>query len=250
MIEATITTSWSVRCVPVEYLLTMIASVSGAVSDTTARTASRVRDRRALDLGGAFGERAYGGVQRRGAEQEVEGRPTALQIARLVVVRRRAARAHPYIASVTKSAMTAGEQEVERRVLLAAADGEPDRAGDEHQVHQRVADGHELLHGREGRVVRVRRDQEDPRQHADADADDQRVDGAVAVAARAAMTDQQQDAEEQTRVDRQVEDVADRRVRQLRAEEPIVVVRDDVAGHEERLGPARSATTAACTRRG
>ncbi len=46
MIDATITTIWSVRCVPVEYRLTMIASVSGAVSETTARTVSRVRDRR------------------------------------------------------------------------------------------------------------------------------------------------------------------------------------------------------------
>ena len=40
------TTSWSVRCVPVEYRLTMIASVSGAVSETTARATSRVRDSR------------------------------------------------------------------------------------------------------------------------------------------------------------------------------------------------------------
>ena len=47
-IDATITTSWSVRWVPVEYLLTMIASVSGAVSDTTASTARRVLDRRVL----------------------------------------------------------------------------------------------------------------------------------------------------------------------------------------------------------
>ena len=73
---------------------------------------------------------------------------------------------------------------------------------------------------------------------ADADGDDQRVDHAVPVAAGTAPPDEQQDAGDQARIHRQVEDVADRRERQLRAEEPLVVVGDDVAGDEERLPSA------------
>ena len=191
--EATMTTIWSVRCVPVEYRLTMIASVSGAVSDTTAKDDESGSRQSGLHLGRAFGERANAGVQRRGADQEVERGPSALQVARLVVVA--AVESEPPVYRVgDEQRDDAREQQEERHVLLASPDREPDRAGDEHQVHQRIAHRHELLRGREGRVVGVRRDQEDPRQHAHADADDQRVDGSVAVAARVAMSDQQQDA--------------------------------------------------------
>ena len=84
-------------------------------------------------------------------------------------------------------------------------------------------------------VVRDRAHQEDPRDDADADRDDQRVDEAFPVAARAAPADEQQDAGDQAGIDRQVRDVADRGERQLAAEELVVVVGDDVAGDEERL---------------
>ena len=116
-IEAMMTTSWSVRCVPVEYRLTMIASVRGAVSDTTARATSRVARQAGLHLGRSFGELAHAGVQRRGAEQEIERGPAALQVARLVVVA--AVESEPPVDRVgDEQRDDAGEQEVERLVLL------------------------------------------------------------------------------------------------------------------------------------
>ncbi|MDP9298917.1 MAG: hypothetical protein M3O98_09670, partial [Actinomycetota bacterium] len=84
-------------------------------------------------------------------------------------------------------------------------------------------------------VVPVGRDQEHPREGADADRDDERVDQARPVAPRVLPADDQEQSQHEAGIDRQVEDVADRRVRQLGVEEAIVVVGDDVADDEQQL---------------
>ena len=105
----------------------------------------------------------------------------------------------------------------------------------QHEVHERVAHADELLQRRRRRVVRDRTHEERPRDDAETDRDDQRVDEAFPVATRAAPPDEQQDAGDEAGVHREVEDVTDRRERQRGAEELLVVVGDDVAGDEERL---------------
>ena len=108
-------------------------------------------------------------------------------------------------------------------------DREPDRGGEQQHVAQRVGHRHALGEVGHAAQVDVRRDQEDPRQEADAERQDERVDQAGAVGDRVSAPDEQHEARHQRRVHGQVERVAGRRERHVRA------VRVDVAQEEQEL---------------
>src|SRR5262249_1697103 len=129
----------------------------------------------------------------------------------------------------------AGGQEVEGGLALAASDGEAHGDRKEQHIHQRIGDRDQLDRYRERVVVGVGGHQEGPGEEPDDDRDDQRVDQAVTVATGVAAMDEYQDPRDQTGVDAEVEDVPDRRERDVGVEELRVVVGDDVARDEERL---------------
>ena len=172
-------------------------------------------------------ERPHRGVKRRGAPQEVVRDPAHVQ-QDLVVVR--ALEQHVVVDGVRDEQThdARGEQE-ERRLAAAGVDREPDRRGEQQHVAQRVGHRHTLGEVGHAAEVDVRRDQEDPRQQADAERQDQRVDQAGAVGDRVSAPDEQHEAGHQRRVHRQVERVAGRRERHIRA------VRVDVAQEEQEL---------------
>ena len=81
----------------------------------------------------------------------------------------------------------------------------------------------------------VRRDQEHPREQAEPDRQDQRVDQRRAVGARIAPSDEKHEPRHQDRIDRQVQRVADRRKPDVGAEQLRIAVRVEVAAEEEEL---------------
>jgi hypothetical protein len=186
-------------------------------------------------------------VQRRGAPQDVERGPARFQDPCLPVD---VALDRDVAVDEVRDEQRDGRpgHEVEGRGSPAAADREADDHRQQDQVHDGVAHRRELLEQTGARVAGKRRQEEDPRDGTDADRDDQRVDHAVPVTARVAQPDQPQDARDETWIDREVEDVADRRERQDRAEESLVVVRDDVAGHEEGLAQCEQVPGEPCLR--
>ena len=188
---------------------------------------SRVRRR------GLVREVPHRGVQR-GRTPQIEHAPSRLEVPGLVVD-------GPCDGDVRVDGV--GEEqgkggrahEVQRGSALARAHRQPDDGGQQDEVHERVGHPDELLQEGRGGVMGHRRHQEHPLHRADADRHDERVDDAVPVPARVALADQQEQAAHQARVDQEVGHVADRRVREIGAEEVVVVVRDDVPDDEERL---------------
>ena len=185
-------------------------------------------------VGHALGERAHRRMQRRHAPHHVEGDPADLQCAAAGHVRR--VQQRPPVDRVRhEQGQDRGDHEPERGGAPPDAHGKTDPGRDQQQIHRRIRHRGELLKQVGLIVVPVGSDQEHPREGADADRDDQRVDQPRPVAARVLPADDQEQAEHEAGVDRQVEDVADRRVGQRGVEEALVVVGDDVADDEQLL---------------
>ena len=119
--------------------------------------------------------------------------------------------------------------------LRATSYGEANGDRYENEVHERVRHGYEFLGKRQSRVDDIGRYQEYPREAADPNSDNQRVDQACSVTAGIAVADQENDPGDQERIDRQIEEVTDRRERRIGAKESGIVVGEQVAGHEEEL---------------
>ena len=83
--------------------------------------------------------------------------------------------------------------------------------------------------------MRVGSHEVDPGDEPDPDRDDEGVDQASPVATGRTAADQEQDSADEAWVDAQVQGVGDGGERKRAAEEPLVVVCDDVPGHEEQL---------------
>ena len=81
----------------------------------------------------------------------------------------------------------------------------------------------------------VRRNQEDPREQADPDRQDQRVDQCGSIGLRVAPPDEHEQAGHEHGIDRQVETVAGGREADVRPEQQPIAVRVDVAAEEEEL---------------
>ena len=172
-------------------------------------------------------ERAHRRVKRGRSPQEVVGDPADVQDDLVVVG---ALEQHVVVDRVGyEQADDARREQVERRLAAAGVDREADRCGEQQHVAQRV--GHRDALGEVGHAaqVDVRRDQEDPRQEADAQRQDQRVDQARAIRDRVTPPDEQHKTGHQRRVHGQVERVAGRRERHVRA------VGVDVAEEEQEL---------------
>ncbi len=137
----------------------------------------------------------------------------------------------------------APREEVERRRALAGVDREPDRGRKQKHVAERVGDRDALREPREPGEVDVGRDQEGPREQADADRQDQGVDQRGRIPARITPLDQHEQPGHEDRVDEQVERVSRRRERGVR-----VAVRVDVAAEEEELADREEQPRRSCPR--
>ena len=105
----------------------------------------------------------------------------------------------------------AGRKEVEGRRSLARVDRETDGRREEEDVAERIGGGDDLLGHREAGEMNVRGDEKNPREEADSDRENQRVDHAGAVALWVAPPDQEEQPGYECRVDRQIERVPERR---------------------------------------
>ena len=94
----------------------------------------------------------------------------------------------------------------------------------------------------------VRSDEEDPGEQRDANGEDQRVDHAGAVALRVAPSHEHEQPRHESRVDGQIDGVAERRELHLDAEELRVAVGVEVAGEEEELPEDDEQPCGACLR--
>ena len=208
-----------------------VASTTGAMSDATVSRVSR-SERQARDaIGRRLLELAHRGVQGRGAPQQVEADPADVEDDLAVVG---AVQGHDAVGEVgDEQRHDRRGQQVEGRQALARVDREADGRGQEQDVAQRVGDRDELARHRHRLVVQVRRDQRDPREQRESQGHDQRVDDARAIALRVAPADEHQQAGHQRRVDGDVGAVAQRRERDVGAEEPRVAVGVEVAEPEQ-----------------
>ena len=191
-----------------------------------------MRCRRSGAYSPGLGQRSHRGVQGGGAPQQVEELPSEVQPAPRPVVR-----AGDQDVGVLRVGQQqrhhAADQQVEGGRSVASADGEADDHPAQQQVAQRIGDRRRLLQQVQLGIGRVRRHQEDPRQHTDADRDDEGVDQRGAVAAGVPAAHQDDQSGDQHGIDGEVHRVADGRERRLGVEDALVVVRDDVAGHEQ-----------------
>ncbi len=182
----------------------------------------------------AFRQPPHRSVERGRAPQQVERRPSRLEVAGLVV--HLAGDRDVAVAEVGhEQRHGGGGHQVERTVPAAGADRQSDDDGQQDEVHERVRHADQPVDDPRGRVGGDRAHQVDPRDRPDADRDDQGVDETLAVPAGTAAADDQQDAEDEARVDGEVQHVADRGVRELGVEEALVVVGDHVARDEQGL---------------
>ena len=188
----------------------------------------------ALDVGSLVREGPHRRMQGGRAPQQVEDAPSRLEVPGLVV--HGPGDGDVRVDGVGEEQGKGGRtHQVHRGSAPARAHREADDGGQQDEVHERVGHPHELLDQGRGGVMGHRRHQEHPLNRADPDRHDERVDDAVPVPARVAPADQQEQAPYEARVDQQVGDVADRRIREVGAEEVVVVVGDDVPDDEERL---------------
>ncbi len=196
-----------------------------------------------LLVGRALGEVALRLVQRGRAPEEVEDAPPGLQIAGLVV--HQALDGDVAVDEVGDEQRERGRREqVEGQAAATGPDDQADDDREQDEVHERVAHAHELLREGRGGVLGRGGHEEDPRDDADADGDDERVDHALAVPAGVPAPDEHEDPGDQARVDGQVQDVADRGERELGPEQLVVVVGDHVARRRRTPVRARTGTTA------
>ncbi len=128
-----------------------------------------------------------------------------------------------------------GEQEQEGRLAAVAAGGYPRHDPEHEDVHDRIRHRRRAAQQRQARVVDIGGHQIDPDQRRERERDDHRVHVRRAVSVLVAVVDEQHHPRDQERVEGEVEGVRDRRERQRAADEPFVVVRDHVAGHEQGL---------------
>ena len=197
----------------------------GQQGEAQRRQARDAVGRRLLEL-------AHRGVQRRGAPQQVEADPADVEDDLAVIG---AVQGHDAVGEVGDQQRDDRRgQQVEGRQALARVDGQADGGGQQEDVAQRIGDRHQLARHRHRLVVQVGRDERDPRQQRQAQRHDQRVDDARAIALRVAPADEHQQARHQRRVDGHVGAVAQRRERDVGAEQPRVAVGVEVAEPEQR----------------
>ena len=122
-------------------------------------------------------------------------------------------------------------EEVEGSLTLSRTHGQSGHERQNQHVRQRVGDGDQLQRQAETGVMRVGSHEVDPGDEPDADRDDEGVDQASPVATGRTAADQEQDSADEAWVDAQVQGVGDGGERKRAAEEPLVVVCDDVPGH-------------------
>ena len=173
-------------------------------------------------------------VQRGGAPEHEVGDPARV-VEELVVVR--ACEQRVVVGAVgAEQRNRARAEQVERRRLQSRLDREPDQRREQEHVPERVCDRDQLRQDRQARQVDVRGDEEHPREQSAANREDERVDhrGTV-VAASAAAPHEQHQADEQQRIDAQIDRVAGRREADGAAEQIGVRVRVEVAGHVQEL---------------
>ena len=178
-------------------------------------------------------ERAHRGVERGGAPEQVVDDPAHV-VAQLVVVRVGEQRVG--VGGVDgEQRDDAADEEVEGRSALSLVDRQADHCGEEQDVSERIGGGYPLLHQCQPGEVDVRSDQEDPGEQRDADREDEGVDHAGAVALRVSPSHEHEQPDDESRVDGQIDGVAERRELHLDAEELRVAVGVEVAGEEEEL---------------
>ena len=91
-------------------------------------------------------------------------------------------------------------------------------------------------------------DEENPGEQREADCEDERVDHAGAVSLRVAPSNEHEQRRDESRVDRQIDGVAERGELHLDAEELRVAVGVEVAGEEEELSDDGEQPRGACLR--
>ena len=195
-------------------------------------------------------ERAHRRVQGRGAPEQVVGDPADVE-QHLAVVG--AVVQHHAVDEVGhEQRRDAAEQQVEGGLALAVVDRQAQRAGQQQDVGRGVGDRDDPGQLRLAVVVDHRRDQHQPRDQAEADRQDQRVDQRRPLAGRVSPPGEDEDAPEQRRVERQVDGVAPGREGHVRTEHARVDVRVRVAHREHELpdreqvpGPGRVRLVAA-----
>ena len=128
----------------------------------------------------------------------------------------------------------AAREQVERGLAATGVEREPHDGADEDDVADGVRDRDDLPDRGQVVLVQVRRHQRDPCRQREADREDQAVDQAAAVAAAVASPYEQQQPGHHHRVHRDVERVAWRRERHLRAEQVRIAVGVEVAEPEQR----------------
>ena len=126
-------------------------------------------------------------------------------------------------------------EEVEGGHTLARVDSETDGRREEEDVAERIGGGDDFLGHRESREMNVRGDEKDPREEADSDRENERVDHACAVALWVTPLYQQEQAGDERRVDRQIDGVPQRWELDLCSGEPRIAVCVEVAGEEQEL---------------
>ena len=170
-------------------------------------------------------------VQRGGAPQHVEADPAGVEPELTGVG---PVQGHQPVGEVRDEQQDDGRgHQVKRGAALAAVQRQAQGRGQQQDVTQRVGDRDELGGGAQLVIVQIGRDQRDPRRDGEADGEDRRVnDTTVGRAGSAAANDEQQ-ADHQRRVDRDVGTVAQRRERRLVAGQLGVAVGVQVAQPEQ-----------------
>ena len=187
-----------------------------------------------LGLSRGRAEQAHRGMQGGGTDQREVRRPAGAHEAdqRMAAIHQFDAVEH--IARQQRDG--ACEQQRERRLASTSAGGDAGDDGEHEDVHGRVGDRGELAERRQRLPAGVGLDQVDPQQRRERERDDQRVDQGGAIAVFAAFANQQQHADDQQRVEGEVQRVGDRRKRHRPTEQPLVVEGQNLAGHEQALG--------------
>ena len=178
-------------------------------------------------------ERAHGRMKRGCSPEEVVGDPADV-VDELVVVG--VGEQRERVGGVDREQRDdAGRKEVEGRRSLAHVDRETDRRCEQKDVPQWVCGGDHLLGHRQAGEVNVRSNEEDPRQEADSDRQDPRVDHGGPVSLGVAPPDQEEEPGYERRVDGQIERISERRELDVGACQLRIAVRVEIAGEEEEL---------------
>ena len=181
-----------------------------------------------LTLGNRLAQPPHAGVERCRPPEQVVDQPPGVEQAALAVPGVQLDEAVHRVGR--QQAHDADPDEVEADRPVARADREPGGNGEEHHVHQWIGDRDDPVEERQPVGVGVGLDDKHPDQQPQPDGDDRGVEQAGPVPPRRAGAEQQEQADDQERVDRQVEEVTDRRKVEVEG------VVEDVADHERDLG--------------